>query len=257
LAADEAALEVADLPASDPVRVAAVAGMLVEALFAPAASLDALEVIVDDAMGPLAAAAGHVLDFRRTTGGPVPLTDLLSAVEAATSAQGAEGLWFEVQAEVQHVQQLSSRWRFETGERLHTMLFEEGELLDLLLRAAAGEERSSLIGRLPKDVKRYIDDLIRSAALPPMEWGRQSSYLTRLRRIVRSARRAAIHTERGVVPTIPPHVVAATTELAEQLAELVEGLREEPGALPPPFDVPIGQLVDALGPVLAWRELGR
>jgi sugar-specific transcriptional regulator TrmB len=188
----------------------------------------------------------------RTKGAAVPIDAIAAELSRLEATQQGEAQWAELAERIDKLERLRQRFNFGSGVAMHNGLFEPAGVLTLIRTAArTPAERNVPAGRLPRDVRQLLDDLVEAAKEPPIQWHKQQHFLRDITSIVRTAR--------ALVAAAPPTGAAAAAlssaacrDLAVAAAKGQDELLADANGIPPPYGLPLRALLERITPLTRW-----
>jgi hypothetical protein len=188
---------------------------------------------------------------------PLPLSRFTADQNRAETVRSLEEKRAEIIQTIDRIEALRNRFSFDTGITLHGELFRKGGLLQEIRAAArAGTaECRELAPRLPRDVRRYLDDVVARAGEDPMEWLKHINFLRKIESLIGGLRAvAATAGETEIERRADDRSLAEALELGKYLGETWESLYAEARECGRPYELPPICLLTVLNPLAIWAK---
>jgi hypothetical protein len=201
-------------------------------------------------------AAAAVRFYADTSGARVPVAQLTAELSRWDRATQTEDDWTALAERIDKLEQLRTRFTFESGAVMHAGLFDADGALTRIRVAARDDPsaRDRLDVSLPMDVRAYLDGLVTAVGTPRVQWHKQLHFLSDITGIVRSARMLA-----AGQPSAGAAAAAirsqACRDLAVAAAKGADELLADANGLPQPYGVPLRALLERLGPLTRWGTM--
>jgi hypothetical protein len=223
--------------------------------------LDLLEDRLPPAWRDLAVAARRFHSDANGIAVPIPL--IAAELSRWDAAAQRESDWSRLAGRIDKLEQLRTRFAFESGVVMHDALFRADGLLSEIRRAArmpAGSRQLSAVG-LPHDARQYLNDLVADAGAPTIQWGNQLHFLSDIVDIVRSARAlAATQRPTGAAAAVISSqacrdLAAGAAKAKDELLADANGLLADADGGSQPYGLPLRALLERLEPLIQWGEM--
>lgn len=188
---------------------------------------------------------------------PLPLSRFTADQNRAETVRSLEEKRAEIAQSIDRIEALRNRFSFDAGIALHGELFRTGGLLQRIRAAArAGtSECQELAPQLPRDVRRYLDDVVAGTGEDPMEWLKQINFLRRIEGLVSNLRAvAAAAGDTQIERRADDRILAETLDLGKYLGETWESLYAEARESGRPYELPAMSLLTVLNPLAIWAK---
>ncbi|MET8772239.1 hypothetical protein [Streptomyces sp. NPDC004658] len=248
------ALEVAALEVEDPRdQSAAAVGGLAETLLWGGPSGGQVVELLREALPPRWREFADVAGELGPLDGGLPLDAFTAQLATAMTAAEVEERWAELARRIDEIRRRRQRFNFDAGQAWHDGMFAADGFLTRIEAAATDPAlRPALGSGLPSDVRRHVDRLVADAGQERIQWGRQTSYLSRIEALVLEARSLSAAASRADAGASVP---IAFRDFAVGTAQAWDGLFSEADVLQPPYRHPALALLQRLEPVAKWARV--
>lgn len=187
---------------------------------------------------------------------PLPLSQFAADQNRAETERALQEKRAFIVQSIDKIEALRNRFNFETGVVMHGELFRTGGLLQRIRAAAAAgtSECQVLAPHLPRDVRRYIDEVIVGTGAEPMAWLKQINFLRQVESLVQSLRDVAATASGLRDENRAGNLLEEAVDLGKRLGESWDSLYAEARQSGRPYDLPAMGLLTLLNPLTIWAK---
>jgi len=188
---------------------------------------------------------------------PLPLSRLTAHQNRAERVRSLEERRTEIIAAIDRIEALRNRFSFDAGIALHGALFRQGGLLQRIRAAArAGTaECQELAPHLPRDVRRYLDEVVAGTGEDAMEWLKHINFLRKIEDLISSLRAvAAAARDTATERRADDHSLVEALDLGRYLGETWDDLYAAARECGKPYELPAMRLLAVLNPLALWAK---